>query len=131
MANNPSNRLSKLRRYMHHPSDFEVVKDMMDNGLTDAQILSALGYSDSFSRNHHPDAHSFSEALPTDEEERQQMSAASDEPVMDEQDAEEDQQEESDPITHLVGLLNHVVKNKPNKKPKSSSNRSNRSKPLT
>ncbi len=129
MENNP-NRLALLRRYMHHPSDLETVKDMMSSGLSNEQILQALGYPDDFSRDHLPDAHGFGEAIPTDEEERQQASAASNQPTISGED-EEGQQEESDPIAHLVGLLNHVIKNKPNNKPKSSSNRANRAKPLT
>lgn len=70
MPTNQAGRLSGLRRYMHSAFDSEAVKDMISNGLTNEQIREALGYPERFSRDVLPDSHSFSEALPSDEEEK-------------------------------------------------------------
>lgn len=120
-ADKDAGRLSKLRRYAHLPSDVELIQEMMASGLSDQQIAHALGHSDSFSRDHLPDGHGFRDALPTDQEEAAEAEMAQQANVPSEATEKTPQagesEEESDPLIHMMGLLNHIVKNKSKNKP--------------
>lgn len=114
-ADKNAGRLSQLRRYAHLPSDVDLIKEMIADGLSNEQIAHALGHSDDFSRDHLPDSHSFGDSLPTDQEDQEAMTAKEEQSSAPSQTKEE--KEDSDPLVHVMGLLNHIVKKKANNKP--------------
>ena len=113
-ANKNAGRLAFLNKFLQTPMDQEVVKEMLQDGLTDAQILQALGQSEE-AMQIQPDSHGFSNGLPTDEEEaiqqQQSQQDAGPQPTdvpTDAKTAASGDEEEDDPMSHAVALINHL-----------------------
>jgi len=117
-ANKNTGRLAFLNKFLQTPMDQQIVKEMIQDGLTDSQILQALGQTEEASQIQ-PDEHGYSNKLPTDEEQaiqQQQMQQnAGSQPVQPANvptdvgsDGEDEHEEGDDPMSHAVALINHL-----------------------
>lgn len=122
-------RLNALRKYIPTPEDAAIVKEMIAEGLSDEDILHALGHVDSKPGPVLPNGHKYSNQMTTEQQEREEQAAGLGQPGEDgmggegEGDGEDDGQE--DILTHVAGLLSHVSRKKAKKAPKKGPNTAN------
>lgn len=119
MDKKQSGRLAQLRKYIPTPEDAEMVKEMIQDGLTDQQILESLGFVGEVPSTHVlPNGHKYANKLTAEQEEKENQAAGIPPPggvAGDEED--EGGGGGNELISHIVGLLNHA-QGKPKKTPK-------------
>lgn len=114
-------RLAALRQFIPTAQDAEIVKGMIADGLSNDQIMHALGYNDQTMSGHVlPNGHEHSNVQTTEQQEREAMAAQSAQPGDVEGGSEDGGEDDGDDmLTHVAGLLNSVSKKKAaSKKPK-------------
>jgi len=122
-------RLSQLRKYIPTSEDAEIVKGMIADGLSNDDILHALGHvSGAPNMGVLPNGHEHSNKMTTEQEEREAQAAELQpgQAVGDVEGEGEDDGSEDNMLSHVAGLLTHVAKGKAKNGVKSSSAGRNR-----
>jgi hypothetical protein len=123
-----SGRLAQLRKYISSHHDAEMVKEMISDGLSNEDIMHALGHVDAQPTYHVlPNGHEHSNVMTSEQREEQAAGLLQPGEEVGEDSEEGDEEGGQDAIlTHVAGLLSHVAKGKPKKSPKGSPSGSNR-----
>lgn len=103
-------RLSALRKYIPTPEDAEMVKEMIADGLSDEDILHALGFVSGAPAGALPNGHKFSNKKTTEQEEKEEQAAGLGQPGVGGSGDGSEGDAGGDMLTHLAGLLGHITK---------------------
>lgn len=116
---NISKTMMELRKYIPTPEDAEIVREMLQDGLTPEQVLEALGHVGVKPENGGlPESHAHAHKMTQEQEEREAQAAGLGQPgevVGGGSEAGEEGDGEDDMLTHVAGLLASVTKRKSNK----------------
>ena len=121
-------RLNALRKFIPTAQDAEIVKEMIADGLSNEQILHALGHVTGTPKGGTlPNGHEYSNVQTTEQQEKDAQGAELQpgQAVGDVEDSEEGDSGD-DMLTHVAGLLSHVAKNKSKNSVKSGPSGTNR-----
>lgn len=110
---NEAGRLASLRKFIPTPEDAAIVKEMISDGLSNEQILQALGQPATDVPL--PNGHEHSNKLTSDQEEAKAAELQQPGEVVGGSEEGDEEGGGGDMLTHLSGLLNSLSK-KPNKK---------------
>jgi hypothetical protein len=117
MDKTQQSRLNQLRKYIPTEMDAEIVKEMIADGLSNEQILHALGHVSGTPKVPLPNDHGFAHQK-TLEQQEQESQAADLQPGQvagdsQEGDSEDDSGDNGEEIVgHLAGILNHISRKK-------------------